>query len=275
MAKRRDGVHIKNLDPLMRIIPHIMYDRTDALNYSFEEVDCAILDQYIKQYTISELSYMHVLIASFVRTMYNFPHLNRFVVNGKIYQRDTITMSFTVHRSLRGESTETVLKTTFTGRETMAEVAAVLDKAIAESTAIGETNDTDDLAKVIMSIPPFLYKPAVNMFKWLDRHGMLPQDIVEASPFHTSFYITNLKSLGIGTVLHHIYNFGTCSQFVSMGKERYIPIVDSKEHITIKKMLQLGLTTDERICDGLYFARAVRYMKKLLAHPEALEQTIE
>ena len=83
------------------------------------------------------------------------------------------------------------------------------------------------------------------------------------------------QSLGIGTVLHHIYNFGTCSQFVSMGKERYIPIVDNKEHITIKKMMQLGLTTDERICDGLYFARAVRYMKKLLAHPEVLEQNVE
>jgi pyruvate/2-oxoglutarate dehydrogenase complex dihydrolipoamide acyltransferase (E2) component len=60
-----------------------------------------------------------------------------------------------------------------------------------------------------------------------------------------------------------------------MGKERYIPIVDNKEHITIKKMMQLGLTTDERICDGLYFARAVRYMKKLLTHPEMLEQNIE
>ena len=275
MAKRSDGVQVKNLEPLMKIIPYIMYDRNDALNYNYEEVDCSVLDSYIKNYTKSELTYMHILIATFIRTMHKFPELNRFIVNGKLYQRDTVTMSFNVHRSLRGETCETVLKIGFNGTETLAQVCEALDAAIAENTAMGESNDTDDLAKVIMAIPPFLYKPAVRFLMWMDRHNILPKDIIEASPFHTSFYITNLKSLGIGTVLHHIYNFGTCSQFVSMGKERYIPVVDGKEHITIKKMLQLGLTTDERICDGLYFARAVRYMKKLLAHPEMLENEIE
>ena len=275
MAKRCDGIRVKDQDPIMKIMPYFMYDRIDALNYNFEEIDCAILDKYIKGYTASELSYMHVLIATFVRTMHKFPQLNRFVVNGKMYEHKDITMSFTVHRSLRGETAETVLKASFQGTETIAEVAAVLDKAIAETTALGETNDTDDLAKIIMSIPSFLYRPVVKFLMWMDRHNILPKDMIDASPFHTSFYITNLKSLGIGTVLHHIYNFGTCSQFVSMGKERYIPIVDNKEHITIKKMMQLGLTTDERICDGLYFARAVRYMKKLLTHPEMLEQNIE
>lgn len=275
MAKRCDGVRVKDQDPIMKIMPYFMYDRIDALNYNFEEIDCAILDQYIKEYTASQLSYMHVLIATFVRTMHKFPQLNRFIVNGKMYEHKDITMSFTVHRSLRGETAETVLKASFRGTETIAEVAAILDKAIAETTAIGETNDTDDLAKIIMSIPSFLYRPVVRLLMWMDRHNILPKDMIAASPFHTSFYITNLKSLGIGTVLHHIYNFGTCSQFVSMGKERYIPIVDNKEHITIKKMMQLGLTTDERICDGLYFARAVRYMKKLLAHPEILEQAVE
>jgi pyruvate/2-oxoglutarate dehydrogenase complex dihydrolipoamide acyltransferase (E2) component len=275
MAKRCDGIRVKDQDPIMKIMPYFMYDRIDALNYNFEEIDCAILDKYIKGYTASELSYMHVLIATFVRTMHKFPELNRFVVNGKMYEHKDITMSFTVHRSLRGETAETVLKASFQGTETIAEVAAVLDKALAETTALGETNDTDDLAKIIMSIPSFLYRPVVKFLMWMDRHNILPKDMIDASPFHTSFYITNLKSLGIGTVLHHIYNFGTCSQFVAMGKERYIPIVDNKEHITIKKMMQLGLTTDERICDGLYFARAVRYMKKLLAHPEMLEQNIE
>lgn len=275
MAKRCDGIRVKDQDPIMKIMPYFMYDRIDALNYNFEEIDCVILDKYIKGYTASELSYMHVLIATFVRTMHKFPELNRFVVNGKMYEHKDITMSFTVHRSLRGETAETVLKASFQGTETIAEVAAVLDKAIAETTALGETNDTDDLAKIIMSIPSFLYRPVVKFLMWMDRHNILPKDMIDASPFHTSFYITNLKSLGIGTVLHHIYNFGTCSQFVSMGKERYIPIVDNKEHITIRKMMQLGLTTDERICDGLYFARAVRYMKKLLTHPEMLEQNIE
>ena len=57
-----------------------------------------------------------------------------------------------------------------------------------------------------------------------------------------------------------------------MGKERYLPVVDQKEHITIKKQMELGITTDERICDGLYFARTIKIMKKYLEHPELLEK---
>lgn len=275
MPKRCDGVRVKDQEPIMKIIPYIMYDRNDALNYNYQEVDCTVLDEYIQNYTAGELTYMHILIATFIRTMHKFPELNRFIVNGKMYQRERVTMSFNVHRSLRGETCETVLKIGFTGTETITQVAKVLDAAIAENTTVGDCNDTDDLAKIIMAIPSCLHKSAVRFLMWLDRYNMLPKSVIDASPFHTSFYITNLKSLGIGTVLHHIYNFGTCSQFVSMGKERYIPVVDGKEHVTIKKMLQLGLTTDERICDGLYFARAVRYMKKLLSHPEMLENEIE
>lgn len=275
MPKRCDGVRVKDQEPIMKIIPYIMYDRNDALNYNYQEVDCTVLDEYIQNYTAGELTYMHILIATFIRTMHKFPELNRFIVNGKMYQRERVTMSFNVHRSLRGETCETVLKIGFTGTETITQVAKALDAAIAENTTVGDCNDTDDLAKIIMAIPSCLHKSAVRFLMWLDRYNMLPKSVIDASPFHTSFYITNLKSLGIGTVLHHIYNFGTCSQFVSMGKERYIPVVDGKEHVTIKKMLQLGLTTDERICDGLYFARAVRYMKKLLSHPEMLENEIE
>ncbi len=275
MAKRCDGVAVKNQEPIMRIMPYIMYERTDALNYSFEEVDCSILDAYIRNYTASSLSYMHILIAAFVRTLHKFPELNRFIVNGKLYQRNSITACFNVHRSLRGETAETVVKLNFTGTETLAQIAAKLDAAIDENTSVGDSNDVDELARIIMAIPPFLYQPVVRFLMWMDRHNILPKDIIEASPFHTSFYLTNLKSLGIGTVLHHIYKFGTCSQFVSMGKERYVPVVDGKDHITIKKLLQLGLTVDERICDGLYFARCVRYMKKLLNNPQILEQELE
>ena len=275
MAKRSDGVLVTNQDPIMKIMPYIMFDRIDALNKNFEEVDCAVLDRYIKEYTASELSYMHILIAAFVRTMHRFPQLNRFVVNGRLYQRKDITVCFNVHRSLRGETAETVVKLHFDGSETLAQVAERLDAAIAENTKLGESNDVDEITRILMGIPNFMYKPSIRLLMWMDRHNILPKDIIEASPCHTSFYLTNLKSLGIGTVLHHIYNFGTCSQFISMGKERYLPVVDGKDHITIKKMLQLGLTTDERICDGLYFARAVRYLKKLLAHPDMLEQNHE
>ena len=71
---------------------------------------------------------------------------------------------------------------------------------------------------------------------WMDKHGILPKGIIEASPFHTSLFLTNLKSIKMETVYHHIYNFGTTGIFVSMGKEKWEPEADQKtKEIVVKK----------------------------------------
>ena len=38
--------------------------------------------------------------------------------------------------------------------------------------------------------------------------------------------------------------------------------------------MDLGLTIDERIADGLYFGQAVKLLRELLAHPELLERPL-
>lgn len=273
-SKRPDGKLCKNIDPFMKIIPYIMFQRNDAMNFNFQEIDCTGLDEFCRREKSKELGigYMQLTMAAIVRSIYERPEVNRFIMNGRIYQRDKVWMSFTVQRSLRGQTPETTVKIPFEGTESLYEITEKINKAIEENTVVGEQNDTDKLARIVMGLPGGLFKPAVKFLMWCDRHNLLPRSIIDASPFHTSFFITNLKSLGIGTILHHVYNFGTTSLFVSMGKERYLPVVDQKEHITIKKQMELGITTDERICDGLYFARTIKIMKKYLEHPELLEK---
>ena len=274
-GKRHDGKLVKDIDPFMKIIPYVMYYRNDAMNYNFEEIDCGMIDEYLHNSAEAKargIGYMHIVMAGMIRTLYLRPNLNRFIMNGRIYQRDKVWMSFAMQRSLRGNTPETTVKIEFEGTETLFEIADKIDAIIKENSAVGDENDTDKLAKVIMSLPSGMFKPAVRFFFFLDKHNMIPKSIIAASPFHTTFFITNLKSLGIGTILHHLYNFGTTSEFISMGKERYVPVVDNKEHVTIKKMMELGITTDERICDGLYFARSTKMMKKFIQHPELMEQ---
>ena len=102
-SKRPDGNLLKNLDPFSKIVPYIMYARNDATNMMFEEVDCRPMDEYIRAQAAAgvERTYMQVLIASMVRTMYQRPQLNRFVIGGKTYQRNSIVVSFVVHRRRR------------------------------------------------------------------------------------------------------------------------------------------------------------------------------
>ena len=103
---------------------------------------------------------------------------------------------------------------------------------------------------------------------------MLPKAIIELSPFHTSIFVTNLKSLGINHVFHHVYNFGTTGLFYAMGKEKVVPAIERKE-IVAQKHMGFGFVSDERFCDGLYFAMSLRQLRKIMKNPAALEKPLE
>lgn len=57
----------------------------------------------------------------------------------------------------------------------------------------------------------------------------MPKAVINASPFHTSVFLTNVGSLGIDSVYHHLYNFGTTSLFFAMGKKKKSFIYDDDE----------------------------------------------
>jgi len=277
-GKRYDGRVIKNLPPIQKIMPYIMKTRTDSMNMFEDTLPCEALDAYIakKKEEGLELSYMHVLIAAMVRMLAIRPQLNRFIMNGRIYARPKIWVSFVVHPTLREDSIETTIKLCFEGTETIQEVAQIINDRIAKETgASRQDNATDKLiATIVNRIPGPLIKFVVNTLMFMDRHNCMPKAIIEASPFHTSLFVTNLKSLGINHIYHHCYNFGTTGLFLAMGKEQKTPVAVGSS-ISTKKLMGFGLVSDERFCDGLYFARSLRKFKKFLADPYLLETPLE
>ncbi len=276
-GKRPDGRRVRNVDPLQRITSYIMEKRYDAMNMYDDTFCCEAWDTYIKEKESEgiKLGYMHILIAGIVRMIALKPRLNRFVMNGKIYARPKIWVSFVVHPELSIDSPDTTIKLCFEGTETILEIADKINEAIAKETTqrTGE-NGTDKLARVLMAIPGPILKFVVRTLMWMDRHNLLPKAIIELSPFHTSFFITNLKSLGINHIFHHTYDFGTTGLFFAMGKERMIPTV-IKDEIVQQKHMGFGLVCDERFCDGLYFAMALRELRKIMRDPSMLETPLD
>ena len=276
--KRPDGRAIPNLEPMQMIMPYIMKTRTDSMNMYEDTFACEPMDAYIKEKAAEgiNLSYMHIIIAAVVRLIALRPQLNRFCMNGKIYARPKIWVSFVVHPTLRDESVGTTIKLCFEGTETILEIAEKINEAIARETVNrkGE-NGTDQLLRTLMKkIPGPFIKLVINTLLWMDKHNILPKAIIELSPFHTSFFITNLKSLGINHIYHHTYEFGTTGLFFAMGKEKKVPVIKGNEVIAQKEM-GFGLVSDERFCDGLYFALALREFRKLMRNPKVLEQPLE
>lgn len=274
---RRDGKKIKHIDPFMKIVPHIMFNRNDAMVMKTEKIDCAKLDAYILQKRKEEgikVDYMDVIIASFVRVISLRPKLNRFVVNGRLFKRNSIQVSLSIKKRMVDAAEETAIKLTFDGTESIYDVQEKLHEIIKKNKGVQKKNMVDKLAELFAKGPNFLIKGTVRFFMWLDKHGMLPKTLLEESPFHTSVFLVNSRSIKMSPVFHHIYNFGTTGTFCSMGKETYQPVVTNpnKKEFDVKKIMELGFVIDERICDGLYNSLTLKELNRILSNPEVLDK---
>ena len=277
-GKRPDGRVVKDLNPMDMVMPYVLRTRTDSMNMYEDVIPCEEWDKYIKEKEAQgiKITYMHIFIALIVRLMALRPRLNRFVMNGKIYTRPKIWVSFVVHPTLKDGSTGTSIKLCFEGTESILEIFEIINKAVEQETTkrVGE-NGIDKLLRFLMkTIPSPFIKFVVNTLIWMDKHNIMPKMVVDLSPFHTSFFFTNLKSLGINYIFHHVYEFGTTGLFFSIGKEKMVPIV-KKEEVVIEKQLPFGLVSDERFCDGLYFANSLRMFKKFARNPRTLETPLD
>lgn len=275
-GRRADGRRLKKISPFFMVIPHVMKTRSDSQVYYSQEISLAPIDEYInaKKAEGIKLSYMSIIYAALVRIIGERPRLNRFVMNGKTYARDGIYISLVIKKGMSETAEETTTKLRFTGRENIFEIKEALDKVIAENKEVSAVNNTDKLAKFLAFVPNWLIKAIVNFLIFLDRHELMPRAIIKASPFHTSAFLTNVGSLGIDAIYHHLYDFGTTGVFLAMGKKRK-GIISGDDSIKEEKSLSLKWVLDERICDGYYYASAVKAFNKYMEKPEMLEANIE
>lgn len=268
---RADGKKLKNLDAMYKATPLFMTHRYDAMNMITLDIPIEPMRKYVNKRRQSEfpVSHLAVLIAAYVRTVSQFPELNRFVVNKKYYARNEITVSMVVLNkgSEHGEHN----KMYFEPDDTIDDVAKKLNKYIDENRDVNtKGNDTDKALEVLSKVPG-LFSLGIPILKWADKHGLLPKSLINASPFHASLLITNLTSIRTKHIYHHIYEFGTTGFGMALGNYRYVvkKTGDEFEHI---KTLPIGLVMDERIASGSYLANVFRMLEKLCANPELLEE---
>ena len=273
---RSDGKKIKKLTPIFKIMPCVMLDRADSQVYFKQDIALKYLDEYIDRKAEEgiRLSYMNIIYAAIVRIIGERPRLNRFAMNGALYQRDKIYVSLVIKKSLTDDGVETPLKLKFNGDENIFEIKEKLDATIEKNKDVEASNKTDKLVSILSAIPSGLIRAIVKILMFLDKHGIMPKKIIEASPFHTSVFLTNVGSLGIECIYHHIYNFVNTSMFFSIGKKKKSYIYEDEE-FKEEKCITLAFVGDERICDGYYYASSFKLLSKYLKKPELLEENGE
>ena len=272
-GRRCDGRRLDHIDPIVRFMPYIMPTRNDAMNLAMETLDYEPMAEYIKKRSKegAKVSFMALIIAAYVRAVAEYPALNRFIMNRQVYARNQITVSLTVLRNANDKNNEdeALVKMHFSPDATLDEVNAEISRLVRDAINEEEDNSVVNAANILLKFP-ILTKVVVVAARLIDRFGIIPKSLVELSPFHCSMFITNMASIGMPAINHHLYNFGNTTIFIAMGKaeRRAVP---TRDGVATRTVLPLGLTTDERICGGSAYAQGFQYMKKLLANPELLE----
>ena len=276
---RSDGYKLRTINPMNKFMPYIMPQRCDACNTYADMFDVTKTDKYCRQKVKegkTSFGFLHVMLAAYIRMLSQRPGVNRFVSGQKIYARNDIQIVMTIKKTLSLDSPDTCIKVRFNPDDTIDEVYEKFNAAVsAVQSQPEEKNSFDKLNKVLSLIPGLLCRWTVGFLNLLDYFGLLPKKLLWLSPFHGSMIITSMGSLGIRPIYHHIYNFGNLPVFLAYGGRRSVVACDADGKAYTKKYIELKAVTDERICDGYYYASAFKLIKRYVENPELLESKPE
>jgi len=275
---RPDGRYVRTSPAIQQITPFIMPQRCGANLLFDESVEITELERYVRakrRENMPSFSMTHAIIAAYVRTAAKYPAVNRFVAGQRIYSRgEDIAVCMTVKKEMTKDSPDTVVKVHFHPGDTALDVYEKFNAAVVSAKDEMEDSNVDDAAGFLTATPRMVLKFVVWLIRSLDYFGMAPKFLLELSPFHASIYFTSMGSLGIKPVYHHLYDFGTVPAFCAFGRKRRAEEIKDGE-IVERKYMDLRFNLDERICDGFYYASAIKYFLRLLAHPEMLDAAPE
>ncbi len=273
---RPDGRKIRTLAPMAQITAYFQVERNTCTNLFEESFEITHIDRYIRQKRregLTDFGITHVLLAAYVRGIAKYPQLNRFISGQKVYSRDAdIQYCMVIKKEMTVDSPDTSIKVHLNPHDTAEDVYHKLNAAVNSVKATKELDSSlDSLIMSLNLIPSVVLKFVVWLLKLLDYFGLLPKFLTELSPFHGSLFFTSMGSLGIPPIYHHLYDFGNLPVFGAFGCKRRALEVLEDGTVVQRKYIDVKFTLDERICDGYYYATFFKHYRRLLAHPEVLD----
>lgn len=270
---RKDGRPVTAEDPVYALIPYFLSKRYDAQNMITLDIPEEPLRNYMNQKRKEgvKISHTALIIAAYLRAAAKYPALNRFIMGRRIYERNDFTVTMVVLKPGAEKDTQSKIHLKYT--DDIFTVQEKLSGYIANNRREEEANGLDRIMPKLLKLR-FLLGLATGAIKLMDRLGLLPKALIEASPFHASLLISNLASIRTNHIYHHAYEFGTISMAITMGNLREVPR-RTRDGVVFDRCIPLGVVMDERIASGHYFALAFAEMKRYLTNPALLESPAE
>lgn len=275
---RRDGRWVK-APGLQTVMAYLMPKRTDCEVYLNDKLDATELLQYLEQknalHPEFKTTVFHCMIMSMARMVKERPKMNRFIQGYRMYERDEISISFVVKRRFSDGGEESLMVLVPKDDDTLDTVSRKIVGDVKETRrSETSTGGVDALLDGFAKLPRPILMLAIRIIRYLDFWGVNPKVLTQGDPDYTTILCSNLGSIKAPAVYHHLNNYGTNSVMVTIGTLHKEELVMPDGTKAIRDVIDFGATLDERIADGFYFARSLRLLKHVFAHPELLDQPL-
>ncbi len=277
LGDRYDAYRIRDIDGMHFYMAYLMPKRTDAEVYINEKIDVTELMRYIKEKNASgerKVTVFHCVIAAVARTLRMRPLLNRYISGKRYYMRHKISMGFTIKKRFLDHAEESLVIYTPEDEENLCAITDRLSPQIKKAKREDKGQSVDDILNIVKKLP----KPIMHIFmafmRYADNHGLMPKSFSSVDPNYCSVMLSNLGSIKCDAVYHHLNNFGTNGIVITIGEVHKEIMLNDDGEQEARDIMNIGVTLDERIADGFYFARSLKLIKYLFKNPHILDKTL-
>lgn len=274
---RYDGWYISGLDSMHVMMPYFFGPRTKNEAVMSEVLDLTEVDKYLAQKNADspdfKYTWFHFIVAAVAKTLQLRPKMNYFITGRRFYERKYIRISFVVKRQL-DEKAEELQANFLLDREGGSPLDQVHDYVKAYVNKVRKEDKTVGISNALNAVKK-LPRPLFNLMAWalkrMEYYGLYPKGLAKDDPCYASVFVTNLGSIKLHADYHHLFDWGNNSFFIVINEKKLRPFWHEDGTYELRNTIKLGLTIDERIADGTYFAKSIRLLRKIFAHPELLD----
>jgi len=277
LGDRYDAKRVRDIDGLHHYMAYLMPKRTDAEVYINEKIDVTELLKYIAEKNKSgerKVTLFHCVIAAVARTVKMRPLLNRYISGKRFYMRNDISLGFTIKKKFTDHSEETLMIYHPKDDENLVSITDRLTPKVVEAKREDKGQSVDDILNIVKKLPKFVMHMFMAFMRFADSHGLMPKAFSSVDPNYVTVMLSNLGSIKCDAVYHHLNNFGTNGIVITIGEYHKEPVLNKDGEMEIRDVVNLGITLDERIADGFYFARSFKLVKHIFENPELLDKKL-
>lgn len=276
---RKDARWVRDTPGLQSIMAHLMPNRTDCEVYLQDTIDVteimAYLDEKNARHPEYKTTLFHCFVAVLARMLRERPLMNRYIQGRRTYERYDISLSFVCKRRFTDHAEESLMFMVPKDTDTIDEISKKIIGDVKETRkSEHSTGGVDAILDALAKLPRPVLMFVIYIIRLMDFWGVNPDFLTDGDPNYSSVFFSNLGSIKCPSVYHHLNNYGTNSIMITIGTIRKEQKLMPDGAVQIRDVVDIGATLDERIADGFYFARSLKLVKYICAHPELLERPL-